>query len=104
MWSDAFLAERRGGVFNYDKIGNSKDNDDKDDNDVNNDNKVDVRLGRSIALGICQWGGEAKRGTMPSWQGGKLTTTRMMMTCHVNKDVDNDVGGQRRGKQQRIQQ
>jgi hypothetical protein len=28
---------------------------------------------------------------MPSWQGGKVTTTRMMMTCHVNKDVDNNV-------------
>ncbi len=42
-------------------------------------------------MGICRWGGEAKRGTMPSWQGGKVTTTRMMMTCHVNKDVDNNV-------------
>jgi len=53
-------------------------------------------------LGICRWGGEAKRGTMPSWQGGKATTTGMIMTFHVNKDEDNNVGEQRRGQRRRI--
>jgi hypothetical protein len=42
LWSDTFLAERRGGVFNYDKNKNGKDNDDKDDKDNNNNDKVDV--------------------------------------------------------------
>ena len=42
MWSDAFLAERKGDVFNCDKNKNGEDNDDEDDN---NDNKVDVWSG-----------------------------------------------------------
>ena len=104
MWSNAFLAERRGGCFNYDKNENGEDNDDKDDEDVNNNNTIDVWAG-ALRWVSADGGGEAKRGTMPSWQGqgGKVTTTRMMMTCHVNKDVDNNVGGQRRGQRQRIQ-
>ena len=91
MWSDAFLAERRGGVFNYDKNKNGKDKNDKDDEDNNNNNKV-VVWARALRWVSANGGGKAKHGTMPSWQGGKVTTTRMMMTCHVNKDVDNDVG------------
>ena len=90
------------GVFNYDKNENGKENDDKDDKDNNNDNKVDVWAG-ALRWVSADGGGEAKRGPMPSWQGGKVTTTRMMMTCRVNKDVDNDAGGQRRGQRRRIQ-
>jgi hypothetical protein len=91
-----------GVVFNYDKNKNGEDNDDKDDDDVNNDNKVGVWAG-ALHWVSADGGGKAKRGTMPSWKGGKVTTTRMMMTCHVNKDVYNNVGVQRCGKQLRIQ-
>ena len=68
MWSDAFLAERRGGVFNYDKNENGKDNDDKDEKDVNNDNNVDVWAG-ALRWVSAIGGGEANRGKMHSWQG-----------------------------------
>ena len=83
MWSDAFLAERRGGVFNYDKNENGKDNNDKDDEDVNNDNKVDVWAG------AFHW--------VSAEQGGKVTSTRMMMTCHINKEVDNNLASNNGG-------
>jgi hypothetical protein len=68
LWSNAFLAERRGVVFNYDKNKNSEDNNDKDDKDVNNNNKINVWAG-ALRWVSANEGGKAKRGTIPSWQG-----------------------------------
>ena len=50
------------------------------------------RLGRSIALGICQCGGTKPNvvGGLPGREGGVIPTRRMM-TCHVDNDVDNNV-------------
>ena len=43
-------------------------------------------------MGICQWEGTKPNVVQcPPGRGRKVTTTRMMMTCHVNKAVDNDV-------------
>ena len=58
MWSDAFLAERRRGVFNYDKNENGENNNDKDDKyekDVNNNNKVDFWAGALSCIGDWGW-------------------------------------------------
>ena len=93
MWSDAFLEERvGGGVFNNDKNKDGKDNNDKDDKEDNNSNTAD------IWAGALHWvstnGGETQPNVvrcLPG-RGRKVTPTRMMMICHVYKDVDKDVG------------
>ena len=53
---------------------------------------IKLTSGQERCVGYLPMGG-AKPNVVrcPPGRGGKVTTTRMMMTCHINKDVDNDV-------------